>query len=82
MPARDGSTASLFDVDVARTPGVVPSLHQLCCEFIGTAVINLDNAPSILEFAHQHNVSNLLRRAERFVFSRASRQRSGPCFVD
>ena len=66
--ARDGSADSLFAV-APRTPGCVPTLHQLCCDFIVNAVINLENAPTILEFAKMHNVDGLAQRSERFIVS-------------
>ena len=44
----------------------IPTLHQLCCDVIVDAVINLDNAPFILSFARQHNAQELCQRAERF----------------
>ena len=66
-PARDGSIDSvLLESMPPRANGVVPSLHALCCELIGTTIINLDNAPSIVAFARAHNFPPLLQRAERF----------------
>lgn len=45
----------------------VPSLHSLCCELIGSCVINLENALDVLYFANSHNIQPLVLRTERFV---------------
>ena len=51
-------------------PGMsdVPSLAQLCGDFITqTAIIDLRNAPEMLEFAMQHDVQALCQRAQQFI---------------
>ena len=46
----------------------VPSLAQLCGDFITqTAIIDLRNAPEMLEFAMQHDVQALCQRAQQFI---------------
>eukprot|EP00966_Prymnesium_polylepis_P056217 1300574-Prymnesium_polylepis.1 len=53
-------------------PRHIPTLHHLCCELIGSCVINLDNVLDVLHFAQSHNIAALQDRAERFVRDSAS----------
>ena len=71
-PVHDGSQDAVIrsiDQESIRAPGVVPSLHQLCCDFIMNVVINLDNVLSIVDFARSLNIKRLEERALRFVTS-------------
>lgn len=66
--AHDGSLASVLSCDPPPSSGQdgVPTLHHLCCEFIMSTIINLDNAPSIVCFARAHGVEKLANRGEAF----------------
>lgn len=45
----------------------IPTLRELCIDFISTTVINLENSLSVLYFANMHNVPRLEERAAAFV---------------